>query len=62
MIADPVADLRGRLLAMRADLVTALLRNGYSAGIGALLAGLNAALDALGGARKPAGERDRRGG
>jgi hypothetical protein len=32
---------------MRAELVEAMIRDGYSAGIGALLAGIAAALDAL---------------
>ena len=44
---DPRAELRERLEAMRADLVAAMMRDGYSGGMGAMLAGIAAALDAL---------------
>jgi hypothetical protein len=44
---DPRAALRARLLDMQAGLVETMLRDGYSAGLGTMLAGINAALAAL---------------
>jgi hypothetical protein len=41
------SDLVARLLASRAEIVDSMIRDGYSAGAGALLAGIAAALDAL---------------
>jgi hypothetical protein len=55
---DPRDALRERLAAMRAGLVETMARDGYSAGAGALLAGIAAALDEAQGspvARVPAG-------
>jgi hypothetical protein len=53
---DPRAALRERLLAMLADLVETMLRDGYSAGLGATLAGIAAVLDALDTVIPPVGD------
>jgi hypothetical protein len=54
--ADPCAAFRERLHAMRAELVAAMVHDGYSAGMGATPAGVPAALDALDTVIPPAGD------
>ncbi|MGH7099621.1 MAG: hypothetical protein ACREE4_18435 [Stellaceae bacterium] len=55
--ADSAAALRDRLLAMRAELVETMVRDGFSAGLGALLAQIAAALAALDNAPQSLAER-----
>ncbi|HJU20601.1 MAG TPA: hypothetical protein VJ770_29480 [Stellaceae bacterium] len=51
--ADPYASLRERLLAMRAEMVKRMVRDGFSSGIGRMLSELAAAIDALDAAGSP---------
>ena len=44
---DPRAEMRARMVDLQQNLVTEMVASGFSSGVGALLAGINAPLDAL---------------